>query len=203
MKNNYTRKNKTKKTKTVKRKEIFTEDDYNSHNGMSTSIWGPCMWFFLHTMSFNYPVEPSDEDKHHYREFILSLQHVLPCKYCRLNLTKNFKTLPLTMEDMKNRHRFSLYIYNLHELINKMLLKKSNLTYEDVRERFEHFRGMGPTKVDDIKKEMGCSEPLYGKKSKTIIKIIPQEVRCNTIQIDKKCIKKRKHIHTENVENIK
>ena len=51
MKNNYTRKNKIKKTKTVRRKEIFTEDEYNSHNGMSTSIWGPCMWFFLHTMS--------------------------------------------------------------------------------------------------------------------------------------------------------
>ena len=41
---------------------------------------------------------------------------------------------------MKNRETFSKYVYNLHEHINKMLKKKSNLTYDDVRVRYEHFR---------------------------------------------------------------
>ena len=41
------------------------------------------------------------------------------------------------------------------------------------------------------KKEKGCTEPLYGKKSKCIIKIVPQEEKCKTMQIDKKCIKRR------------
>ena len=39
--------------------------------------------------------------------------------------------------------------------------------------------------------EKGCTEPLYGKKAKCIIKIVPQEERCPTMQIDKKCIKSR------------
>ena len=56
---------------------------------MLTSVWGPSMWHYLHTMSFNYPVKPTQKKKH-YKEFILSLQHVLPCKYCRINLKKNF-----------------------------------------------------------------------------------------------------------------
>jgi hypothetical protein len=107
---------------------------------MLTSVWGPGLWHTLHTMSFNYPVSPTLEDKTHYRDFILNLQNVLPCGKCRKNLKMNFKHLPLKMSDMKSRDTFSRYIYNLHELVNKMLKKKSNLTYCDVRERYEHFR---------------------------------------------------------------
>jgi hypothetical protein len=41
------------------------------------------------------------------------------------------------------------------------------------------------------KKEKGCTEPLYGKKAKCVIKIVPQEEKCSTFQMDQKCIKKR------------
>jgi len=44
------------------------------------------------------------------------------------------------MSDMKSRDTFSLYVYKLHELINDMLNKKSGLTYEDVKIRYENFR---------------------------------------------------------------
>jgi hypothetical protein len=79
-----------------------------------------------------------------------------------------------------------------------MLGKKSNLTYCQVRERYEHFRSRCTdenTKLfnfkDVKKKEKGCTEPLYGKKAKCVIKIIPQEEKCETLQIDKKCLKQR------------
>ena len=89
----------------------------------------------------------------------------------------------------------------MHELINKMLNKKSGLSYNDVRERYEHFRARCSSvqtlkkrkkcKRRTRKKEEGCTEPLYGKKSKCIIKIVPQEMKCQTFQMDKKCEKKR------------
>ena len=41
------------------------------------------------------------------------------------------------------------------------------------------------------KKEKGCTEPLYGQKSKCIINIVPQSVKGPTLQIDKQCIKTR------------
>jgi hypothetical protein len=91
-------------------------------------------------MSFNYPVHPTAADKRHYRNFVLELQFVLPCGKCRKNLVKNFKKQPLTMSHMKSRETFSRYIYDLHETINQMLDKRSGLTYENVRERYEHFR---------------------------------------------------------------
>jgi hypothetical protein len=178
---------------------------------MLTSVWGPSMWHFLHIMSFNYPVNPTNEDKRHYRDFIISLQYILPCKYCRMNLTKNFEKHPITLNTMKNRETFSKYIYELHEIVNKLLNKKSNLTYEDVRERYEHFRSRctqsdklnkvnikvkssTKTRKNKDKKEKGCTESLYGKKSKCIIKIVPQENRSKSFQMDKKCIKSRKSI---------
>jgi len=185
------------------RKRVFTKKDYNSGDGMLTSVWGPPMWHYLHTMSFNYPVHPSLKDKKHYKNFIVNLQHVLPCKYCRINLTNNFKKKPIQMCDMASRETFSRYVYELHELVNKMLKKNSHLSYCQVRERYENFRSRCTTEKARVfsfkkiktlknKREKGCTEPLYGKKAKCIINIVPQEDRTATLKIDKKCIKKRK-----------
>lgn len=191
-----TRKNKSKKT--------FSGEDFESSDGFLTSVWGPMLWSYLHTMSFNYPTEPTAENKKHYRDFILNLQYVMPCKYCRMNLKKNLKQLPLRMEHMKNRETFSRYVYDLHEIVNKMLKKKSGLSYDDVRERYENFRSRCTNenlklfkfkrvikKTKKNAKEKGCTEPLYGKKSKCVIKIVPQEEKQETFQMDKKCIKTR------------
>ena len=194
----------TRKHKNInnKTKRIFKKNNFSSSEGMVTKIWGPIMWTALHTISFNYPVNPTNEDKIHYKEFIYSLKYVLPCKYCRINLTKNFVKKPLLMCHMKNRETFSRYIYELHELVNKMLNKKSNLTYCDIRERYEHFRARCTEESPKIfnfikksqtkkKKEKGCTEPLYGKKAKCIINIVPQEDKSATFKMDKKCIKSK------------
>tara|TARA_Y100000389_G_scaffold204896_1_gene260588 strand:+ start:17329 stop:17913 length:585 start_codon:yes stop_codon:yes gene_type:complete len=181
-------------TKTLKR--VYNKSDFGSGDGMLTYVWGPALWHYLHTMSFNYPINPTMAEKKNYRYFILSLKNVLPCKYCRDNLKKNFKAHPLMMCHMKNRETFSRYIYKLHEIINKMLGKNSGLTYCDVRERYEHFRARcikeNKFKFKKTqKKEKGCTDPLYGKKAKCIMKIVPYDQKCKTLDIDKKCIRKR------------
>ena len=197
----------TEKKRSKETITVYSTKEYESNDGMLVTVWGPSMWHSLHTLSFNYPVRPTEHDKQHYMDFILNLQNVLPCGKCRKNLKKNLKKLPLTMTAMDNRATFSKYVYNLHEVINKMLHKKSNLTYENVRERYEHFRArcvkknttskhvrfsrkvaiLGP----GSKKENGCIVPLYGEKSKCILQIVPQDTQCETFQIDDKCIKKR------------
>ena len=195
-----TRKNRNTKNKTVKRR-VFSRKDYDANDGMISLVWGPPMWHYLHTMSFNYPVNPTADDKRHYRDFILNLQYVLPCKYCRMNLKTNLRQLPLKQSIMNNRESFSRYVYELHELVNKMLHKKSNLTYCDVRERYEHFRSRCTDEKPTLfkfkslktrkKKEKGCTEPLYGTKSKCIINIVPQAEKGASLQIDEKCMKTR------------
>ena len=199
---------KIKKNKTYKNKNkkyTFTRKEYMSGDGMMTSIWGPAMWHVLHTISFNYPVHPTREDKKHYKEFIESLKYVLPCKYCRINLTNNLKIYPIRECHMKNRDTFSRYVYTLHEIINKMLGKKSGLSYCDVRETYEHFRsrctqsdGKKLFKFNKTrkykgknKKEQGCTAPLYGKNAKCVIKIIPEEEKEPSFSVDNRCVKVR------------
>lgn len=193
-----------KKKKSKKTKKVYTKKDFKSGDGMLTTVWGPSLWHTLHTISFNYPVKPTLQDKKNYKRFIMNLRYILPCKYCRMNFKKNLKELPLTEKALKSRHNFSRWMFKMHELINKMLGKKSGLKYCDVRERYEHFRSRCTEDKETIKvveiipknktrkKEKGCVEPLFGKKSKCIIKIVPKEEKTPTFQIDKKCIKKRK-----------
>lgn len=190
--------NKTHKNRGKPR--VFTRKHYISNDGMLTTVWGPSTWHLLHTTSFNYPVNPSCDDKRNYRTFILNLQNVLPCGKCRKNLKKNFKKMPLLWKHMENRDTFSRYVYRLHELINKMLGKVSGLSYADVRERYEHFRSRCTKSLEELKREheealekgeKGCTEPLYGEKSKCILKIVPHDEPCDTFDVDNKCMKKR------------
>ena len=179
----------------------YSEEDFQSNDGMLVSVWGPSQWHFLHTISFNYPAHPTETQKKHYRDYILNLKHILPCGKCRKNLIENFRKLPLTMSHMKSRYTFSKYIYDLHELINTMLNKKSGLTYDMIRERYEHFRARCSNKYTTkmkmkrkrirktFKKEKGCTEPLIGEKSKCILKIVPEKTKCDTFSMDKKCVK--------------
>ena len=112
------------------------------------------------------------------------------------------KKKPIQICHMASRESFSRYVYDLHETVNKMLHKKSNLTYCDIRERYEHFRSRCTEEKPKIftfkkstmtkrKKEKGCTEPLYGKKSKCVINIVPQEDKTASFKMDKKCIKTR------------
>ena len=189
------KKNITKKKNSNKNndKYRFTLKQYNSKDGMMTNIWGPSMWHTLHTISFNYPVKPSYNDKVNYKKFITNLKFVLPCGKCRENFRKNMKQLPLKMENMKSRYTFSKYVYKLHEVINTMLNKKSNLSYDDVRDRYEHFRARCPKK-EYIKNELqtikhiGCIEPLNGKKAKCILKLVPEDTKCDSFEVNIKKI---------------
>ena len=100
MVNKTKRNTKVKKNKT--RKKIYSKKDFKSKDGMLTSVWGPSLWHYMHTMSFNYPVNPTNVQKKYHKQFIMSLKYVLPCKYCRMNLRKNLKAVPITDTVLKN-----------------------------------------------------------------------------------------------------
>ena len=187
----------------MKTKCIFNEKDYKSDEGMLTYVWGPSLWHFLHTMSFNYPVNPNDDDKSNYMNFIHSLKFILPCKYCRDNMKRNLKETGFSKKCMKNRESFSNYVFNLHNHINEMLGKKNGLTYDEIKERYENFRSrckktdkkvkhfkMKKGKICKTKKkqkESGCIDPINGIKSKCLITIVPKNVRRKTFKMDPRC----------------
>ena len=173
-------------------KSIFTEVDYNSNDGMVTNIWGPSLWHVLHTISFNYPVNPTSADKKNYKQFILSLRDVLPCRACRENFADNIKQIPLKSDVFKNRKNFSKWVFKLHNHVNKMTGKKFDKTYNETRDLYENFRARC-TKEGNSKLESGCGESLYGVKSKITMSIVPKENKTKTFNMSEKCRVKKKN----------
>ena len=154
----------------------YTNDDYISGDGMITAIWGPAQWHFLHTISFNYPIKPTKEEKNSYETYIKSIQHILPCRYCRENYAKNLKSAGWKRGVLKNRDTFSRFVYRLHNEVNRSLGKRCDLTYEAVRDRYEGYRSRCMTEKEMIErtriaKEKGCIHPLYGESRRAIITI--------------------------------
>jgi hypothetical protein len=162
--------------------------DYNSPMGINTRVWGPIQWQFMHMISFNYPVNPTDDDKKFYYEYIKNLQHILPCKSCRSNLSNNLKVAKFTIEKLKNRYTFSKFVYDLHNVVNVMLGRKIYLTYEKVRDRYELFRATCAPETSNV--EIGCTIPVNKIKSRCVINIVPLTRSLESFSIDKRCLPK-------------
>ena len=192
----------------------FDDAHFSSNDGMLTSVWGPCLWHSLHTISFNYPVEPSYADMVHFFNFFKSLKHVLPCGACRTNYLQNLDKLHFGLHCFNDRTTLSYFVYNLHELVNAHLGKTSNLSYNDVRHRFEHFRARclvdpitimpelssnnavtDPAVLSGSSVSKGCTEPMIGIKSKCVLSIVPLKKKCNTFNISKLCAIREKIAH--------
>ena len=59
------------KNTTRKVKRIFKKNEYSSNDGILTSVWGPSMWHSMHSISFNYPINPTAQNKKEYRDFYI------------------------------------------------------------------------------------------------------------------------------------
>ena len=186
-------------------RRIFSKSEYNSDNGMMTHVWGPAAWMFLHMISFNYPVKPTQEDRQNYRDFMLSLGKVLPCGKCRENFKYTLERMPINDDVLANRNCFSRYVYRLHNDVNARLQKKSpNPTFCEVRDLYERFRARCGSATSKTKKitpsEKGCTEPMKGIKTKCLIRIVPRTKRAKTFSLDRNC--GCKHNKTRRVKKI-
>ena len=174
----------------------FTDKDYNSGYGFHTHIWGPLQWSMLHLLSFNYPVNPTIDDKKNYFDHIVSLTNVLPCKACRDNLIKNLKALEFGERHLVNREAFSRFIYDLHNYVNLMLGKQKYLTYEAVRDKFELFRAKCVDETPTIPlHKTGCIKPLNNIQSQSVIHIVPMKNGQESLIIDRRCVPSSAVVH--------
>jgi FAD-linked sulfhydryl oxidase len=176
--------------------------DLTSKNGFLTDVWGPSLWLVLHTISMNYPCQPTAKQRTAYKKFFDSLQHVLPCGKCRDNLCNNLRCTNYGPHVFNNRETLSHWVYTLHACVNKMLGKQTELSYDTLRHTFENFRarcgpspaapkyrgGGGKARSHTRKRESGCTQPVTGVRSKCILKIVPKHCAAQTLAIDKRCL---------------
>ena len=102
---------------------------------MNQNIWGPHLWFSLHSISFNYPLKPSIEDKNNYKNFFLSLQEVIPCSVCKKNYKRHLNEHPI-QNYLDNKKSLVYWVIDMHNMVNGEIGKKI-LSYDTVIKKYE------------------------------------------------------------------
>jgi hypothetical protein len=103
---------------------------------MNQNIWGPHLWFSLHSMSFNYPLKPSLKDKNNYKNFFLNLQEVIPCSVCKKNYKRHLNEHPI-QDYLDNRKSLVYWVIDMHNMVNAEIGKKI-LSYDIVIKKYEN-----------------------------------------------------------------
>ncbi len=106
---------------------------------MNQNIWGPNLWFSLHTMTFVYPLKPSENDKKNYKIFFESLKFTIPCSICRKNYIRHWKEFPID-KHLNSRKELVYWLIDLHNIVNTETGKKI-LSYTTVIQKYEKVYG--------------------------------------------------------------
>jgi hypothetical protein len=94
------------------------------------TFWGPKGWFFIDSIVLSYPDRPKPEDQQMFKNFILSLETILPCEGCRYHYGEFVAKNPLTNEIMAKKSELIKWILACHNNVRKNQ-KKSQFTLED------------------------------------------------------------------------
>lgn len=131
----------------------------NSNNGLITSIWGPHAWEYGHSVTFNYPIEPNDEEKKTFYDFFVLFGKTLPCNLCVKSYDKFISEgeTKLTIDKLQSRETLTKWFYNIHNMVNQKLGMDYKVTYGELCYKYESYRAScDPTGV-------GCRMPLDDK----------------------------------------
>ena len=132
----------------------------------NNNVWGPPAWTFLHTVTYNYPENPTNEDKSNYLNFFDSLKHVIPCDKCKGHYKENLKKYDLN-NSLNSRKDLARWFYDIHNLVNDKL----DVSKEDRPKNFKQFYN----RYEKFRSKCGnkrCIQPTDGVAKKSVIKII-------------------------------
>tara|TARA_B110000977_G_scaffold201646_1_gene297464 strand:+ start:9029 stop:9529 length:501 start_codon:yes stop_codon:yes gene_type:complete len=161
---------------------------FNNENGMQTNVWGPPAWLFLHCIAANY----TPDKARGYLIFFNSLKYVLPCGACRKNYTRILKEmLPLTKKVFKSRETFMLWLFMLHnqvqrDIYSNTLNVRDKPKYTDTHKDFMNtVRFYEKFRAKCTKDSYGCTVPLKGCRKRSRILILPflKRKKANSIQV--------------------
>ena len=99
---------------------------------MDPTVWGPKLWFVIHTFALNYPDNPTYEDKRVIEEFFNNLKSTIPCQKCRIHYRQRLERNPI-INYLDNKESLFRYTIDLHNQVNKSLGKKI-YSYDEVVE---------------------------------------------------------------------
>lgn len=126
---------------------------------MQSNKWGKHAWEFSHYVSFNYPIEPTQNDKEYCRTYFENLKNILPCSICRNSFVFFYDNFPID-EYLNDRHGVVYWLYTIHNMVNYKLNNKST-PFKSIILKYENDRARcGNIDTKDEKKTKECQKPL-------------------------------------------
>ena len=84
----------------------------------SPEIFGPPLWYSLHTMASNYPELPSAERSGACEAFLSSLPAMLPCRLCEQHLRTGVADAGAVAAACRSRDALATFLCELHNGVN-------------------------------------------------------------------------------------
>lgn len=119
----------------IKLPEGIDYSEYNSTSGMATKVFGPAAWKFLFiSIMGRYPVKVDKRNKEHliiqkeFKHLLTSLQHVLPCVFCRNSFKDFLKIIPIK-NYLGSRVELMFWLYSMKDLVNQKLINQELKCY--------------------------------------------------------------------------
>ena len=111
---------------------------------MLPSIWGPKYWFILHTSSWRYPQEPTDDDKKYMKNFIEALANLtLPCPMCRHHMREYLEKNSLD-DALVSGEKLVVYLWKFHNHVNNTR-GQPEMSFENFKQMMNNYELMkGP-----------------------------------------------------------
>ena len=89
-----------------------------------TRHWGPLGWMTLHSISLNYPVNPSAEDKVILNQFIEGFAECITCNTCKQHFQGMLNSYKRTYPQWNSsRSELFLFVCRAHNTVNKRIDK--------------------------------------------------------------------------------
>jgi hypothetical protein len=97
-----------------------------------TAIWGPMGWMTLHSISLNYPENPSPADKSIVTKFLELFAETISCPSCKNHFTNMFKSYIVNNRGWNSsRNELFVFIARAHNTVNRRLDKPVQSTVND------------------------------------------------------------------------
>jgi len=90
--------------------------------GLDSKVWGPPMWFFLHTTAICYPLHPNAVTKKKIYDFFQNLHLFIPIEPMASNFSKLLDEYPIAPY-LDNRESLVRWVWFIHNKINQQLEK--------------------------------------------------------------------------------
>lgn len=113
---------------------VPVEEDTTSYS-KAPSAWGPHLWYYLHSCSFNYPDHPSDEKKNNMKNWLRSLYATMPCPSCSQHYKSYMDEADLD-KICSSRDNLFKFIVDLHNKVNARTGKKE-ISYDQAYDMYK------------------------------------------------------------------